>query len=799
MRQGNGSELLGTNDPRSSGIGIIHVSPSDDRKSVLAAILTQEKLGRKQVVVVLPAVNKAFQRSQDFEDLKNIRRRLQTQIVLIAPAGPGPAEFARQRRFPVYSSLESYANALNDGEQLPVEQKKGRIFGAGKSQDENLAVSGGTATAAGVVPSGDVSALPTQPVANTQDDLRESALSGRSQSRRAQANDDQHASSVAPIVAAGVAGGAAGIAADRALHAHEGSSTNTGSIASAPSTSSVADYDDEGDMLSPAPAASGSVAPRKYPTGPMQPHGDDAGSPPIIELRGKGKGTGNLSPSARNSGSLAGRPVRKSTTGKMVAGAAGAGALAAGAAAATTASSAAPTRTGGGGVPPGGGRSGGGGGGPQGSNRRPWLIGVALLLIVTLLICAGISYAQPGVLGPLQHAIPGAQSPATITLTPDNQVITGSYVVTGVNSAPDATKLQVSSHQVTGNAQTSAKTVTATGHNQTAGTRATGFLTFTNGSGSAMTVGSGTTIQNSDGVAVVTNAPAVVPASDPANGTFGTTSVSAHAADVGAGGNINSLTISKYCCVAGSVIFVKNNSAFGGGRDPKNYMFVQQSDIDGVVNNVRQQLLQQSLAALQGQMSKDEQLVSSPQCNLKVTADQPIGDKGANVPSVSVGVSQTCTAPVYNQTQMLSLVTKQLQTKADTSLGAGYAPVGKVQLDIKKQNAIQGVQTFLVNAKGNWAYQISKTKEQELARLIAGKTVDSARVTLEAQKGIGKVNIQVNGPTLPSDPGQIAFVLQPVTGFPDNGPTISLTPTVTGAGGVNGSQQPAQPGQTGKG
>src|SRR5438034_10139990 len=111
MRQGNGSELLGVNDPRSSGIGIIHVSPSDDRKSVLAAILTQEKLGRKQVAVVLPAVNKAFQRSQDFEDLKNIRRRLQTQIVLIAPAGPGPAEFARQRRFPVYSSLESYANA----------------------------------------------------------------------------------------------------------------------------------------------------------------------------------------------------------------------------------------------------------------------------------------------------------------------------------------------------------------------------------------------------------------------------------------------------------------------------------------------------------------------------------------------------------------------------------------------------------------------------------------------------------------------------------------------------------------
>jgi len=424
---------------------------------------------------------------------------------------------------------------------------------------------------------------------------------------------------------------------------------------------------------------------------------------------------------------------------------------------------------------------------------------VALLLIVLLLICAGVSYAQPGVLGPLQRAIPGAQSPATVTLAPDNQVVTGSYVVTGVNTTPDAAKLQVNSHQVSGTAQTSAKTVTATGHNQTAGTRASGFLTFTNGSGTAMTVGAGTVIQNADGVTVVTNVPAVVPASDPANGTFGTTTITAHSADVGTGGNISSLTISKYCCVTGSVIFVKNNNAFGGGRDPKNYMFVQQSDVNGVVTNVRQQLLQQSLAAMQGQMSKDEQLISSPQCNLKATADQPIGDKGMNVPSVSVGVSQVCTAPVYNQTQMLSLVTKQLQNKADTSLGAGYAPVGKVQLDIKRQNAIQGGQTFLVNAKGTWAYQVSKTKEQDLARLIAGKTVDSARVSLEAQKGIGKVDIQVNGTTLPSDPGQIAFVLQPVTGFPDNGPTISLTPTVTGAGGVNGPQGPAQPLQTGKG
>src|SRR5712692_2576594 len=112
MRQDDGSELLGANDPRSATIGVIHVAPNDDRQSVLAAILTQDKLGRKQVAVVLPEDNKAFQRPVDFDGLKNMRRGLKAQIVFVAPSGPGPAEFARQRRFPVYSSLESYGRAL---------------------------------------------------------------------------------------------------------------------------------------------------------------------------------------------------------------------------------------------------------------------------------------------------------------------------------------------------------------------------------------------------------------------------------------------------------------------------------------------------------------------------------------------------------------------------------------------------------------------------------------------------------------------------------------------------------------
>src|SRR5215813_8182864 len=137
MRQGNGSDLLGLKDPRSTKIGIIYVAFNDDRKSVLTAILTQEKLGRKQIAIVLPEnqQNKAFQHPQDFDDLKAIRRKLRAQLIFVTPAGPGLAEFARQRRFSVYSSLESYTNALR-AELLPVEtrrkRKKDQLFGFGK-------------------------------------------------------------------------------------------------------------------------------------------------------------------------------------------------------------------------------------------------------------------------------------------------------------------------------------------------------------------------------------------------------------------------------------------------------------------------------------------------------------------------------------------------------------------------------------------------------------------------------------------------------------------------------------------
>src|SRR5690349_2711623 len=113
MRQGKGTELLGPNDPRGNEIGIIYVAPADERKDVLTALLTQAKLNRRQITIVLPQQNKAFQRPQDFDALKTAikDKKIRSEVIFIAPSGTAPADNARQRRFTVYSSLENYTKA----------------------------------------------------------------------------------------------------------------------------------------------------------------------------------------------------------------------------------------------------------------------------------------------------------------------------------------------------------------------------------------------------------------------------------------------------------------------------------------------------------------------------------------------------------------------------------------------------------------------------------------------------------------------------------------------------------------
>jgi len=168
VRQSDGADLLGANHRRSADIGLIYVAPNDDRQSVLAAILTQEKLGRTHIVVVLPARNSAFQRTVDFDGLKTMRRGLQAQLVFVAPAGSGPAEFARQRRFPVYPSLEEYAQTLQEDFQDQDTPDMGRVFGGRQTPARSPASTGAGETEEPQPPR----ALPGSPLAERASEMQ---------------------------------------------------------------------------------------------------------------------------------------------------------------------------------------------------------------------------------------------------------------------------------------------------------------------------------------------------------------------------------------------------------------------------------------------------------------------------------------------------------------------------------------------------------------------------------------------------------------------------------------------------
>src|SRR5215469_15601283 len=114
MRHETGASLKGMPQSQGARIGVIHISPDDARKDVITEIMVDDKLKRAQIVLVLPSKNKAFQRPEDFDDLKMLRRKLQAELIFVTPAGPGPAEFARQRRFAVFSSIDSFVHSLSN-------------------------------------------------------------------------------------------------------------------------------------------------------------------------------------------------------------------------------------------------------------------------------------------------------------------------------------------------------------------------------------------------------------------------------------------------------------------------------------------------------------------------------------------------------------------------------------------------------------------------------------------------------------------------------------------------------------
>jgi len=290
-----------------------------------------------------------------------------------------------------------------------------------------------------------------------------------------------------------------------------------------------------------------------------------------------------------------------------------------------------------------------------------------------------------------------------------------------------------------------------------------GTVTFYNAAPYSQTVAAGTLLTGADGVEIVTDAPAVTPASNPP--IEGEATVPAHATTTGPQGNIAPLDLNGLCCLAG--ISVKNTIAFHDGRYAYDYPMVTQQDIDHASGQFLATLTAATKASLQEQVHQSEHLTAQVQCQPRVSPDHPVGSDASQV---TVSVSVTCHAEVYDHEAVMRLVTNALMQQATTTLGTGYALHGTISTTITPAGAPPrakpGTLTLLVTGQGVWIYQVSAPEQARLTKLIAGLSRQQAsRVLQQQEQGhLAAVHIQVSGlwasgTTLPIDPARIHLLV----------------------------------------
>jgi hypothetical protein len=770
MRQGNGADILGANDPRGVTIGMIYVAPNDDWEGVLSAIKTQENLGRKQIAIVLPEKNRALQQHTDFDHLKDVNHKIGAQLVLIAPSGSVPADFARHRNFPVYSTLDTYKASLQDGASAAQAPKSGwrsvkkPKFTAAKTPP----VEAKTPAKAPVpvilpvpVPDGTVAAnVPAaadspkvQPVADGQTMGTATPQAAPSDTTPASvptnegelddSTDPKSHSSVndqqAPVQSQGVA-------APLAMP-----------IENIP-TPKVSDQAAQQANAAQAASSSSSSAAKQSKV------------PGIIPLISQGK---------RKTGPM---PAR---TGPQKQGSA---ALTVGAVGnpppprrANAVASPAP--------------------GHRAHQRQWWLVGLIVLLVCSLLFCGTLVFAAPNAFGGIGGMLKGGNLPqflksgpsATVTLVPKTIPLSNTYEISAVTTTPQSAQRQVKARQLTSSTSTQNKTVNATGIKQTPATQATGQLTFYNALGTSQTVSSGTVFNVGNGIQIENTQAASIPAARPP--TEGSVTVSAKAVTTGSRGNIpaNTLYLAS-CCATG--ITVSNPSAFSGGQDPQNYTVVSQGDVNNAATPLLNQLLPMAQASLKNQVQSGETFAAQPKCSKSVTSNPVVG---AAAKTVTVSVSASCSGEVYDQNGAEALTASLLEAEAQGKQYAGYVLIGNIstsQPQVLSINSANGSVLLLVKAQGTWVYQFSAAQKTALAKDIAGKTKTQAQSILLQQAGVFAVqSIDIpGGNTLPTDPTQIAITIASISATPTAGPgspTSSPSPPVTPVSGT-----PTAPGNT---
>ena len=346
---------------------------------------------------------------------------------------------------------------------------------------------------------------------------------------------------------------------------------------------------------------------------------------------------------------------------------------------------------------------------------------------------------------------------AAVTITPSHGIVNNTYTIAMVSGQPDPTQNQVEGARIITSSQSQSTQVHATGKVTSPAISSTGTLVFSRvRSRKPVIIPAGTSFPGKNNVTLVLNAPITIRARGHV------VSVSAHAYPAGIHGNVPAHDINAtFCypnCLTG-VAFHLQSTAFTGGKDAQSYIFIQQSDIHTAASQLESALVTTAQNAIQSQIGMYEQQAGSIACGLSsLSSNQPAG---ARVPDVTVFVTERCQGEVYSVHAALNLAKKLLHTDVTTLIGPGYSIAGGVTTQVLSQPEIidtQGTLSLKVMARGTAFYQVTSTKKQALANLIAGKSLTEAQDLLSNQIGIAHATITISDNSadkLPDDASKI--------------------------------------------
>jgi hypothetical protein len=399
---------------------------------------------------------------------------------------------------------------------------------------------------------------------------------------------------------------------------------------------------------------------------------------------------------------------------------------------------------------------------PSSSDRYRRLPFIISTVIVLLFVASGLSYVFLGAnagdsIAPFNNKQP-SKATAIVTIVPINRVVKNTYTIAMVTSQPNIAQQQAEGARIISDSQSQSLQVNATGYDITRATDATGVLIFSRAT-RKVTIPAGTTFQAKNNVALVLDAPVALSRRGFA------VAVGGFAYPAGSKGNVPALDIDgTYCfpnCVTGSVYHVQN-TAFAGGQDAQSYTYVQQSDINYAASQLENSLSSAAQAAVQVQIQTSEQLAGSMACGRSSLSSSQ--QAGAEVPYITVSITETCWSEVYRTQPGQTLAANLLKQDLSTLVGPGYSIIGNVTTQVLTQPELidaHGTLSMKIMASGTVLYQFTNTEAQTFAKLIAGKRVANAQVLLLQQTGVAQASINfANNPTktLPEDPSKIAFV-----------------------------------------